>query len=63
MKQAAFVVFLFISLFSWGQECANNEIKYTDEWYEPMLELETKACAMEEFKKVSFFNNLIFTKA
>jgi SAM-dependent methyltransferase len=42
---------------------SNNEIKYTDEWYAPMLELETKACAMEEFKKVSFFNHLIFTKA
>lgn len=33
MKQAAFVVFLFISLFSWGQECANNEIKYSEDCF------------------------------
>ena len=39
---------------------SNNEIKYTDEWYEPMLELESKASSMEEFKKIAFFNHLIF---
>ncbi|MBO4477874.1 MAG: class I SAM-dependent methyltransferase [Lachnospiraceae bacterium] len=41
---------------------SNNEIKYTAEWYGPMLELETKAAEMEEYKKVAFFNHLIFTK-
>ena len=41
---------------------SNNEIKYTDEWYRPMLELETKASMMEEFKKVAFFNHLLFRK-
>ena len=41
---------------------SNNEIKYTDEWYKSMLELETRVGSIEEFKKVSFFNHLIFTK-
>ena len=41
---------------------SNNEIKYGDDWYEPMLELETKASTMDEFKKVAFFNHLIFEK-
>jgi SAM-dependent methyltransferase len=41
---------------------SNNEIKYTDEWYRPMLELETKASTMDEFKKVAFFNHLVFSK-
>ena len=41
---------------------SNNEIKYTDEWYKPMLELEKKAYALDEYKKVSFFNHLIFKK-
>ncbi len=41
---------------------SNNEIKYTDEWYKSMLELETRVGAIEDFIKVSFFNHLIFTK-
>ncbi len=41
---------------------SNNEIKYTDEWYDNMLELENKASSLDEFKKVSFFNHLIFVK-
>ena len=41
---------------------SNNEIKYSDEWFQPMLELESKACAMEEYKKIAFFNHLIFEK-
>ena len=41
---------------------SNNEIKYTDEWYQAMLELETKSYAIDEYKKVSFFNHLIFKK-
>lgn len=41
---------------------ANNEIKYTDEWYNSMLELETRVGTIEDFKKVSFFNHLIFEK-
>ncbi len=39
---------------------SNNEIKFSDEWYQPMLELETKADAMDEFKKIAFYNHLIF---
>ena len=41
---------------------SNNEIKFSDEWYQPMLELETKADAMDEFKKIAFYNHLIFEK-
>jgi len=41
---------------------SNNEIKYTDEWYSSMLELETRVGAIDDFKKVSFFNHLIFEK-
>ncbi len=41
---------------------SNNEIKYTDEWYNSMLELETRVGTIDDFKKVSFFNHLIFTK-
>ena len=41
---------------------SNNEIKSTGEWYRSMLELETRAGAMEEYRKVAFFNHLIFTK-
>ena len=41
---------------------SNNEIKYTDEWYNSMLELETRVGTIDDFKKVSFFNHLIFEK-
>ena len=41
---------------------SNNEIKYTDEWYNSMLELEIRVGNIEDFKKVSFFNHLIFEK-
>lgn len=41
---------------------SNNEVKYTDEWYLPMYELETKVSSMDEFMKVAFFNHLIFVK-
>ncbi len=41
---------------------SNNKIKYTDEWYNNMLELEMKACNIDEYKNIAFFNHLIFTK-
>lgn len=41
---------------------SNSEIKYSEEWYRDMLELETKAGALDEFKKVAFYNHLIFRK-
>ena len=41
---------------------SNNEIKYTDDWYKAMLELENKTSTMEVFKKIAFFNHLIFEK-
>ena len=41
---------------------SNNEIKSTDEWYSSMLKLETAAGTIEEYKKIAFFNHLIFKK-
>ena len=41
---------------------SNNEIKHTNEWYQSMLALEIKTSTMEEFKKIAFFNHLIFKK-
>ena len=41
---------------------SNSEIKSTNEWYLPMLTLEIKASTMDEFKKVAFFNHLVFKK-
>ena len=41
---------------------ANSEIKYSNEWYQSMLELEMKASEIDEYKKVAFFNHLIFRK-
>ncbi len=40
----------------------NNEVKFTDEWYNKMLELEIKASCIDEYKHVAFFNHLIFQK-
>ncbi len=33
---------------------SNNEIKFSEEWYRDMLELEIKAGAIDEYKKVAF---------
>lgn len=41
---------------------SNNEVKFTDEWYKSMPELETKASAIDEFKQVAFFHHLLFKK-
>ena len=41
---------------------SNNEIKFTDEWFHAMLELEMKASSIDEFRKIAFFNHLIFKK-
>lgn len=41
---------------------ANSEIKYSSDWYQSMLELEMKASEIDEYKKVAFFNHLIFKK-
>ncbi len=41
---------------------SNNDIKYTDEWYENMLELEIKVAEMEEYRQIAFFNHLKFIK-
>lgn len=41
---------------------ANDEVKRTKEWYDDMLELEVKACQLEDFANVAFFNHLLFRK-
>ncbi len=41
---------------------SNNEIKFTEEWYRSMLELEMRAGSMEEYKNIAFFHHLIFRK-
>ena len=41
---------------------ANFEIKYTEEWYKSMLELEMQTCNIDEYKNISFFHHLIFKK-
>ncbi len=41
---------------------SNNDIKFTDEWYRSMLQLETRVSTIEEFRKIAFFNHLIFKK-
>ncbi len=41
---------------------ANFEIKYTEEWYKGMLELEMQTCNIDEYKNISFFHHLIFKK-
>lgn len=41
---------------------ANNSAKYSDEWYKNMLDLEIQCSEIEEFRKIAFFNHLIFHK-
>ena len=41
---------------------SNNDIKFTDEWYDNMLALEMKTCSLEEYKSIAFYNHLIFRK-
>ena len=41
---------------------SNNDIKFCEEWYRDMLELETKAGTIDEYKKVAFYIHLIFEK-
>lgn len=38
----------------------NFDVKYTDEWYNSMIDLEMKTCNIDEYRGVSFFHHLIF---
>jgi len=40
----------------------DNSIKFTDEWYENMLELERAAAEIDEYKQIAFLNHLLFKK-
>ena len=41
---------------------SNNDIKFNDDWYKSMLELEIKASTIDAFKQVAFFHHLLFKK-
>ncbi|MCH5184215.1 MAG: class I SAM-dependent methyltransferase, partial [Oscillospiraceae bacterium] len=40
----------------------NNDIKFTQEWYDNMLALEMRTCDLHEYNNFSFFHHLIFKK-
>lgn len=40
----------------------NDDIKFTQEWYDNMLALEMKVCNLDQYKNISFFHHLIFQK-
>ncbi len=40
----------------------NSNVKFTQAWYDKMLELEMKTCDVDKYKNVSFFHHLIFHK-
>lgn len=41
---------------------SNNEVKFAEEWYDNMLELEMKTCQLDLYKDIAFFNHLLFRK-
>ena len=38
----------------------NNDVKYKEEWYKPMLDLEYKVCNIDEFRRIAASNHYIF---
>ncbi|MDE6318380.1 MAG: methyltransferase domain-containing protein [Lachnospiraceae bacterium] len=40
----------------------NDDVKFTKEWYDSMLKLEMKACELDTYKDIAFFNHLLFRK-
>ena len=40
----------------------NNDIKFTQEWYDNMLALEMRTCHLHEYNNFSFFHHLIFKR-
>jgi len=40
----------------------DNSVKFTDEWYENMLELESRVASIKEYRQVAFLNLLIFER-
>ena len=40
----------------------NNDVKYTQEWYEDMLALEMRTCNLDSYKSISFFHHIILQK-
>lgn len=40
----------------------NNDVKFTQKWYEDMLALEMRTCNLDRYKSISFFHHLIFQK-
>ncbi|MDR0288107.1 MAG: methyltransferase domain-containing protein [Clostridiales bacterium] len=52
-------IFGMRTFYALGQD---NSVKYNDEWYQNMLDLENKAAYIDEYKNVAFFNHLIIEK-
>jgi len=52
-------VFGMRAFWALGQD---NSVKFTDEWYENMLELERRAADIEEYKQVAYLNHLLIQK-
>lgn len=40
----------------------NDDVKFTQEWYDDMLALEMRTCNLDRYKSISFFHHLIFQK-
>lgn len=40
----------------------NDDVKFTQEWYDDMLALEMRACNLDSYKNISFFHHLILQK-
>ncbi len=40
----------------------DNSIKCTDDWYQSMLILESKAATIDEYQHATFFNHLLIKK-
>lgn len=41
---------------------SNDDVKSTKEWYDDMLELEMRACQLDIYRDIAFFNHLLFRK-
>ena len=52
-------IFGIRTFYGLGQD---NEIKYSDDWYQKMLELECAIANENEYKSVSYYNHLIIGK-
>jgi SAM-dependent methyltransferase len=52
-------VFGMRAFYALGQD---NSVKYGDEWYRDMLELEKSAASIDDYRRAAFFNHLLIEK-